>query len=163
MVVIGFHYRGARVLSGGSLFRYYEEKESAFLDAKNLAFMVGCLRIFLYSDEEWYLKDIPEAVSLEETREAVLSEFPESLYRFLEQFDSLSTIRLSILRLFEQFQDESVCKNICLHCMDVILASLFPTIEVWSQLVEKEEKEECAVCLVTRGWSSSLVHWCLQA
>ena len=108
--------------------------------------MVGCLRIFLYPDEEWYLKDLPEAVSLEETREAVLSEFPPSVYRFLEQFDSLSTIRLSILRLLEQFQDETVCKNTCLHCMDVILAALFPSIEVWSQLVEKEEKEECSVC-----------------
>ena len=92
------------------------------------------------------MKDLPEAVSLEETREAVLSEFPPSVYRFLEQFDSLSTIRLSILRLFEQFQDETVCKNICLHCMDVILSALFPSIEVWSQLVEKEEKEECSVC-----------------
>ena len=112
--------------------------------------MVGCLRIFLYPDEEWYLKDLPEAASLEETREAVLSEFPPSLYHFLEQFDSLSTIRLSILRLFEQFQDETVCKNVCLHCMDVILAALFPSIEVWSQLVEKEE-EECAVCLSTGG------------
>ena len=128
------------------MFHYYEQKESDFLDAKNLAFMVGCLRIFLYPDEEWYLKDLPEAVSLEETREAVLSEFPPSVYRFLEQFDFLSTIRLSILRLFEQFQDETVCKNICLHCMDVILAALFPSIEVWSQLVEKEEKEECSVC-----------------
>lgn len=134
--------------------------------------MVGCLRIFLYPDEEWYLKDIPEAASLEEAREAVLSEFPPSLYHFLEQFDSLSTVRLSILRLFEQFQDETVCKNICLHCMDVILAALFPSIEVWSQLVEKEE-EEWSVCLGNTGgvvflesfvlWlDDCLVHWIVK-
>ena len=53
----------------------------------------------------------------------------------------MRSIRLSVLRVFEQFQDEVMCQNICLHLIDLAVASLFPQIEVWSHLVETREEE----------------------
>ena len=79
---------------------------------------------------------------MSQARSALLSEFPDELFKFLEKFDSIATIRLSLLRIFEQFQDPLFCKNVCLHLLDFTISTFFPTIEVWSHLVESPEEED---------------------
>lgn len=149
--------RVAHIINGGSLFKYYKQVENDFISPTNIAFLLGCLRIRSYSGEEWYLQN-PSSLSVEASlsenspseegsemnraRNALLSNFPDELFLFLEKFDSLATIRLSLLRIFEQFQDELFCKNLCLHLMDILISTFFPSIEVWSHLVESPEDED---------------------
>ena len=148
--------RMAHILNGGSLFKYYQRLEHDFISPTNIAFLLGCLRIHSYSNEEWYLENLSslsgdasysqysseENNEMSQARSALLSEFPDELFKFLEKFDSIATIRLSLLRIFEQFQDPLFCKNVCLHLLDITISTFFPTIEVWSHLVESPEEED---------------------
>ena len=146
-----------RVLSGGSLLETYIAMEKKVLESENVARFLGYLRIKAWDEEQWFLTDIrcfmrggeePAGDAMEGksevemARKMLLENVPERFVKLLEQFDSLRGIRLSLMRVFEQFQSELLCKNLCLHLLDVLVATLFPEIEVWSHLVEEAEDSE---------------------
>lgn len=145
----------AHILNGGSLFKYYQYLEHEFISSTNIALLLGCIRIHAFPNEEWYLDNLSslsgdtsfyqsmdDNTEMSQARNALLSELPNDLLQFLEKFDSMATIRLSLLRIFEQFQDPLFCENVCLHCIDVIISTFFPTIEVWSHLVESPDDDD---------------------
>lgn len=144
------------MVSGGSLYRLYSELEGNALNSQNVAFVLGLIRVCVWSEEEWFLNDVSLFVRKEENRiddarSAMLSLFTESLlYRFKE-YDSTRTIRLSVLRVFEQFQDDLMCQNFCLHLLDLVIATLFPQIEVWCHLVETHSDDDS----VSSDWTVS--------
>ena len=140
--------RSARVVSGGSLFQLYTRLEAKCVESENVAFMLGLARVCFWPDEAWFLGDVsfflhPEGEESyeDEARNAMLALFADSLFSPFKELDSMRSIRLSVLRVFEQFQDEVMCQNFCLHLIDLAVASLFPQIEVWSHLVETREEE----------------------
>lgn len=140
--------RFARVVSGGSLFQLYSLLEAKCIQSENVAFLLGLIRVCFWPDEAWFLGDVsfflhPEGDESyeEEARNAMLSLFADSLLSPFKELDSMRSIRLSVLRVFEQFQDEVMCQNFCLHLIDLTIASLFPQIEVWSHLVETKDEE----------------------
>ena len=139
-----FIRRVAHILNGGSLFKYYQHLEHDFISPTNIAFLLGCLRIHSYIDEQWYLQNLSslsgdasfsqyssceESTEMSQARSVLLSDFPDDLLKFLAKFDSIATIRLSLLRIFEQFQDPLFCKNMCLHLLDIVISTFFTTIE----------------------------------
>lgn len=144
------------MVSGGSLYRLYSELEGNVLSSQNVAFVLGLIRVCVWPEEEWFLNDVSlfvrkEENGIDDARSAMLSLFTESLlYRFKE-YDSTRTIRLSVLRVFEQFQDDLMCKNFCLHLLDLVIATLFPQIEVWSHLVETHSDDDS----VSSDWTVS--------
>ena len=70
----------------------------------------------------------------------MLSCIPKSLENYLCSQESIQTIRLALLRVFEELQDGLICKDLCLHLVDVLISLFFPSIPVWSQLVDEEEE-----------------------
>lgn len=144
------------MVSGGSLYRLYSELEGNVLSSQNVVFVLGMIRVCVWPEEEWFLNDVSlfvrkEENGIDDARSAMLSLFTESLlYRFKE-YDSTRTIRLSVLRVFEQFQDDLMCKNFCLHLLDLVIATLFPQIEVWSHLAETHSDDDS----VSSDWTVS--------
>ena len=144
----GLMIRSARILSGGSLFQLYTLLETKCVQSENVAFMLGLIRVCFWPEEAWFLGDVsfflhPEGEESyeDEARNAMLALFADSLLSPFKGLDSMRSIRLSVLRVFEQFQDEVMCQNFCLHLIDLAVASLFPQIEVWSHLVEAKDEE----------------------
>lgn len=90
-----------------------------------------------YDHDQWIDRQLRA-----EARKALLSDLPSPLMHFFASYDPVKTTRLSLLRLFEQLQDELMCKNMCLHLLDVLIAKFFPSIQVWSQLVVVDERDE---------------------
>lgn len=141
-----------RVLTGGTLLDAFVETEKRAMGSESVARLLGFLRICAWDDEQWFLADnrcfrreseAPAGKSeVERARQTVLENLPERWVRIAEQVDSLRGLRLSVMRVFEQFQSEVMCMNLCLHGLDVLVATLFPEIEVWSHLVEEAEESE---------------------
>lgn len=144
------------MVAGGSLLQSYMEFAEILGNSRHVSDFLGYLRISMWKDEEWFLsdrkvfmrekekdEDDDDAKSaVDKARKAMLENMPEWLMKALEQFDSLRGIRLSLMRVFEQFQSELLCKNFCLHFLDLLVATLFPDIEVWSHLAEDIEESE---------------------
>lgn len=113
--------RMAHILNGGSLFKYYQRLEHDFISPTNLAFLLGCLRIHSYSNEEWYLENLSslsgdasysqysseENNEMSQARSALLSEFPENCLSFLRS--------LIPLQRFDFLYYES-SNNFKIHC-----------------------------------------------
>ena len=139
-----------RVLTGGSLLETYVETEKRAMGSESVARLLGWLRVRAWDGEQWFLADnrcfrreseAPAGRSeVERARRTVLENLPERWVRVAEQVDSARGLRLSVMRVFEQFQSEALCRNLCLHGLDVLVATLFPEIEVWSHLVEEAEE-----------------------
>ena len=162
-------YRFIKVLTGGTFVKYFHKLESNFIQSPNISFLLGFLRIYLFSRKDISVQHLfgdravdeliqkAQAVLKEEevtpnmtreeqvrslARKAMLSCIPKSFETYLCSQESIQTIRLALLRVFEELQDELICKNMCLHLVDVFISLFFPSIPVWSQLVEEEEVSE---------------------
>ena len=156
-------------MTGGSFVKYFHRLESNFIQSPNVSFILGFLRIYLFSKDDISVhhifgdkavddliqkaqnrlnkeKDMSGLTREEKirslAREALLSCIPKSLEQYLCSRESIQTIRLALLRIFEELQDDLMCKNMCLHLIDLWISLLFPPIPVWSQLVEEDEEEE---------------------
>lgn len=154
--------RGVRALSGGSLLAAFVETEKRATGSESVARLLGWLRVRAWRGGPWFLDDArcfrrdDEAddedgadrassagkSEVERARQTLLENVPDRWVERLAPFDSLRGLRLSLMRVFEQFQSELVCRNLCLHALDLLVATLFPEIEVWSHLVEEAEESD---------------------
>lgn len=122
-----------RTVSCGSLFSFYQHLQKEFISSENVAFLLGWLRMSVFSDEFFFYEQKEESeLNQREIRKRILSCFSSRFYEVLAKEETARRCRLSVMCFYESFQSDMLCRNQAMYLLDRLISILFPEIEVWS-------------------------------